>query len=96
MNVLWYIIIGIIIGILIGIILYFIMGFFNGDNMTNTSHDVQSYLSEMIRLQNKQIALTSNIYDNIIDNAELKNVADFIMQNIPPTTKIMEGMQLVA
>jgi len=45
----------------------------------------------MIKLQNKQVALTSNIY-NELTAPELKNVADFILQNIPPTTKIMEGL----
>ncbi len=67
------------------------MRLFTHDNMTNTSNDMSSYLSEMIKLQNKQVILTSNIY-NIIDNVELKNVADFILQNIPPTTKIMEKL----
>ena len=80
MDILWYI----IIGIIVITIIYFIIKLLKRDN-------IKCYLSEMIKLQNKQVALTSNIY-NKLTTPELKNVADFILQNIPPTTKIMEGL----
>ncbi len=92
MDILWYIIIGIIIVIIIITIIYFIVRLLNNELFTQDKNDIKSYLSEMIKLQNKQVTLTSNIYNNIIDNVELKNAADFILQNIPPTTKIMEGL----
>ncbi len=83
----WYI----LIIIIVIIIIYFIIEFLK-DTFTNTNDiklNISSYLSEMIKLQNKQVALTSNMYNNL-STPELKNVADFIMQNIPPTTKILE------
>jgi len=78
MDIIWYI----IIAIIVIIIIYFIVKLSN-NNTTS------SYLSEMIKLQNKQVMLTSKMYSNL-STPELKNVADFIMQNIPPTTKILE------
>ena len=84
MDIIWYI----LIGIVIIIIIYITIRLLSNDKFTT-----KSYLSQMIKLQNKQVALTSKVYNMIgNDNAELKNVADFIMQNIPPTTKIMEGL----
>ncbi len=80
MDILWYI----LIVIIVITIIYFIIKLLKRDN-------IKCYLSEMIKLQNKQVALTSNIY-NELTTPELKNVADFILQNIPPTTKIMEGL----
>ncbi len=74
----WYI----LIAIIVMTIIYFIIKLLKRDN-------IKCYLSEMIKLQNKQVALTSNIY-NELTTPELKNVADFIMQNFPPTTKILE------
>lgn len=93
MDIIWYF----LIGIIIIIIIYYIVQLLSKDNFTNNTPDleggggIKSYLSEMIKLQNKQVELTSNIYNNIT-NVGLKNVADFIMQNIPPTTKIIEGL----
>ena len=93
MDIIWYI----LIGIIIIIIIYYIVQLFKNNKFTNNTPDleggsrIKSYLFEMIKLQNKQVELTSNIYNNIT-NVELKNVADFILQNIPPTTKIMESL----
>ena len=97
MDIIWYF----IIVIIIIIIIYILSLLLSGDNFTNQPNlegggikfksEIKSYLSEMIQLQNRQVELTSNIY-NSITNVELKNVADFIMQNIPPTTKIMDGL----
>jgi len=97
MDIIWYF----IIIIIVIFIIYFIIKLLSGEKFTNQTSlegggiksGIKSYLSEMIQLQNKQVELTSNIYNNIT-NMELKNVADFIMQNIPPTTKIMEGLLL--
>jgi hypothetical protein len=91
MDIIWYF----IIVIIIIIIIYILSLLLSGDNFTNQPNleggGIKLYLSEIIKLQNRQVELTSNIY-NSITNVELKNVADFIMQNIPPTTKIMDGL----
>ena len=91
MDVIWYFIIIIIVIVIIYLLIKLLSGekFINQPNLEGGG--IKSYLSEMIHLQNRQVELTSNIYNNITD-AEIKNVADFIMQNIPPTTKIMEGL----
>ena len=47
----------------------------------------------MIRLQNLQVELTSQLYNSKLElTQELSNVASFIMQNIPQTTKILAGL----
>ncbi len=54
---------------------------------------IKYYVNEMIRLQKQQVDLTTELYNSKLElTPELSNVASFIMQNIPPTTKILAGL----
>ncbi len=70
MDILWYI----IIGIIIIIIIYYIMRLFTHDNMTNTSNDMSSYLSEMIKLNGKMTVV------NLINGKMLKQDIRLLMR----------------
>lgn len=80
--------------ILLIILILILLFFWCRETRTQSEQfSIKYYINEMIRLQNQQVDLTSQLYNSKLElTPELSNVASFIMQNIPPTTKILMGM----
>lgn len=82
-----------LIFIILLIILILMLFWCKKTQLRDEQFSVKYYKNEMIRLQNQQVDLTSQLYNSKLElTPELSNVASFIMQNIPPTTKILMGM----
>ena len=80
--------------IIILLLILILIFFWCKDTLLRTEQfSIKYYINKMIRLQNLQVELTSQLYNSNLElTPELSNVASFIMQNIPQTTKILTGM----